>query len=102
MVDEQTQTPKELTLDQNTGVFSLANQAEIKTTYEVAVDIATSDGVNTQTLTVERLAIIKKCGAGSTTLVPPELEQLRQAPNLAPLITTGGKFETTNPVCPIT
>lgn len=44
--------PEELVLDEDTGVFSLTNKANIKTTYVVDVTITNTDGTNTQTVVI--------------------------------------------------
>lgn len=44
--------PEELIIDPATGIFTLDNVATIKTSYEVNILITTTDGFNSQSLTV--------------------------------------------------
>ena len=94
--------PTEMSIDESNGLFTLENEAAIKTTYVVDISILTSDGTNEQLLSVEGLRIKKICGLRSTTLIPPVMGHLDQAPNLAPPLSIYGVFETTNSNCPVT
>lgn len=60
-------------MDVTTGVFSLLNDASIKTIYEVEIDILTTDGINDVIQTVTDVTINTVCGPNSTTLTRPEL-----------------------------
>jgi hypothetical protein len=64
-------TPSELSIDSSTGIFTLENYASIKTTYEVDIVVTTTDGTNSQVITVPGVMINKVCGVGSTTLTAP-------------------------------
>jgi hypothetical protein len=64
-------TPSELSIDSSTGIFTLENYASIKTTYEVDIVVTTTDGINSQVITVPGVMINKVCGVGSTTLTAP-------------------------------
>jgi hypothetical protein len=54
--------PDELTIDSTTGVFTLLNEASIKTSYTVDLIITTTDGYNPVTHTVAGITINKVCG----------------------------------------
>jgi hypothetical protein len=64
-------TPSELSIDSSTGIFTLENYASIKTTYEVDIVVTTTDGINSQVITVPGVMINMVCGVGSTTLTAP-------------------------------
>lgn len=64
-------TPSELSIDSSTGIFTLENYASIKTTYEVDIVVTTTDGINSQVITVPGVMINKVCGVGSTVLTAP-------------------------------
>lgn len=101
MVDSTAAQPEELTIGQVDGIFTLENDATIKTTYDVNIVITTTDGTNVQTLQVSDIAVEKICGLESTTLTAPTMNSLYQAPNLQPLLTIGGEFLTSNANCPV-
>jgi hypothetical protein len=46
MTDASIEKPSELRLDTATGLFTLENDATIKTVYTVDLQISSSDGVN--------------------------------------------------------
>jgi hypothetical protein len=73
--------PFELTIDTETGIFSLINDATIKQTYEVQIYIRTTDSsvANRIDLTVSDFTIAITCGPNSTTLTPPVITALRKA-----------------------
>lgn len=68
--------PDELVLDESTGIFSLTNDASIKTIYEVEIDVLTTDGTNDVVQTVTGVTINTVCGPDSTTLTRPEVATL--------------------------
>jgi len=73
MADGVSENSDVLTIDSMTGVFSLVNNAYVKTVYEVEIDILTTDGINDVIQTVTGVTINMICGPNSTTLTKPEL-----------------------------
>jgi hypothetical protein len=57
-----------LVLDSNTGVFTADNYAVPTTLPKVQITVTTSDGYNTQTLTIDDIQISTRCGPQSTTV----------------------------------
>jgi hypothetical protein len=55
-VDESS-NPAELTISADLGIFTLSNEFDIKTTYEVEIIITTTDGVNPTINTVTGVSI---------------------------------------------
>jgi hypothetical protein len=94
--------PSELTIDAATGIFTLDNDATIKTTYEVNILITTTDGYNPVELTVDQVMINKVCGPTSTTLTAPTPILAKQIPNYGTLLEVTDSFESANPNCPVT
>jgi hypothetical protein len=93
--------PDDLEIDPATGVFTLVNRAEVKTTYEVEIDVVTGDGTNSHTLTVTGVTIGIVCGPGSTILTAPTLETVLQVPNLPVRPSLSGAFTSSNGLCPV-
>jgi hypothetical protein len=79
----------------------LTNDASIKTTYEVEIDVLTTDGTNDVVDTITGITIHTVCGEESTTLTAPVLDFLTKAPNTLPVLSITGDFETSNPTCPV-
>ena len=78
--------PTELTIDSDTGIFTLVNVATIKTTYEVEIDVLTTDGINHVVYTVSGMTIDTICGPDSTTLTAPIMPFMTKAPNTLPVL----------------
>jgi hypothetical protein len=94
--------PAELTINPSTGVFTLTNDATIKTTYSVEIDILTTDGTNDIELTVPGITIQIICGPESTTLTPPTLDALIKASvETNELTIVDAEFATSNSLCPV-
>jgi hypothetical protein len=93
--------PVELELDLDDGIFELLNYASSTQTYEIEIDIMTTDGVNEVPLTVDGVVISTVCGPLSTTLTLPVMEPLYKVPNIEPLLSLSGTFTTSNPTCPV-
>lgn len=94
--------PSELTIDADTGVFTLRKYATLKTTYDVEIDVLTTDGLNDDLQTVSGVVINTVCGPESTTLTPPALLELRKASVVTDELSFSDEFDTSNPLCPIT
>jgi hypothetical protein len=93
--------PSELTIDSSTGIFTLDNDATIKTTYSVNIEITTTDGTNSETLVVEDVIINKVCGPSSTTFTVPVMESPEQIPNYSVNLIVSGSFVSSNVNCQI-
>ena len=74
--NDSSDNPEALTLDPTTGVFSLVNDAYIKTVYEVEIDVLTTDGINDVIQTITDVTISTVCGPSSTIVTGPELDFL--------------------------
>jgi hypothetical protein len=81
--------------------LTLTNDATIKTSYDVEITILTTDGTNDMYHSVS-ITINVVCGPSSTILTTPAMAILKQAPNLATLLSISGTVENLNPTCPIT
>jgi hypothetical protein len=79
---DTTHNPTTLEIDSETGVFTFTNIYDIKTSYEIEIDIPTTDGTNNYHLTVTGITLNIVCGQLSTILTPPILPTLYQVPNI--------------------
>jgi hypothetical protein len=57
-----------MSFDSSTGIFTFNTDATVKTSFEVEIDVVTSDGVNDDVLKVTGLIINTQCGPTSTTI----------------------------------
>ena len=99
-LEEKANNPIEVKLDPNTGIFEILNWVG-EQHYEITLVITTTDSVNHDVKTIEGITIDTRCGLTSTILIPPVLEPLYRIPNLSPLLSLTGEFESTNQLCPI-
>lgn len=99
---DDSNNPSELVIDPDTGVLTLTNEPTILTTYNIVIDIRTTDGTNHKDVTVTGISIAIVCGAGSTTVMPPSLDTQYQVPNLPSPPSLTGQFTVTNDLCPVT
>lgn len=81
----------------------MVNRATQKVTYEVEIDVVTTDGTNSQTMTVTDVTITIVCGPGSTVLTAPALATVQQIPNLPGDLkpSISGAFDSSNSLCPV-
>lgn len=96
--------PDELVIDELTGIITLTNDATIKRSYDLEIDIRTTDNIpeNHIDLTVTGITIEVVCGPDSTTLTPPVMEEQRK-PSVddTGMIIKDAEFATSNPLCPV-
>lgn len=92
-----------LVLNSNTGVFTWENYAAPTTVAKVQITVTTSDGYNTQTLTIDDIQISSSCGPQSTTvtLADTDLDERTNYLNIFPIPTPGNSFVSSNANCPI-
>jgi hypothetical protein len=60
-------------MDADTGALTLTNDPTILTTYNIEIDIRTTDGTNHKDETITGISISIVCGPGSTTVTAPTL-----------------------------
>jgi hypothetical protein len=68
--------PSEISIGSSSGLVFVINKATVKTTYEIEIDITTTDGTNERYLTVTGISINIVCGPASTTPTPPSMSSL--------------------------
>ena len=83
--------PSEISLDEK-GLFTVLIDSAITKTYDINVQITSTDGWNDHILTFP-LIIHTVCGPESTTILPPVLTLEGE--------TIMGEFQSSNPNCPI-
>lgn len=88
-------------MNPNTGVFTFVNKHSVKTSYELEINVLTTDGTNNYELTVTGITLNVVCGSSSTTVTSPSLQTQYQVPNIPVRLQNGGTFESSNNLCPI-
>lgn len=88
-------------MNSTTGIFSLSNDAAIRTSYEVEIDIITTDGFNDMLYTVTGVVIDTVCGPESTKLMAQDLDFVTKAPNTLPTLSLSSRFINSNPSCAV-
>jgi hypothetical protein len=74
LIDGTSVIEDQLTIDSATGIITFNSDAKVKTSFEVEIDVVTSDGVNQDVLTVTGIIIGTICGPDSTVLTAPVME----------------------------
>ena len=93
--------PAELTLDESTGIFSLAITRTLKKKYDVNVIIETSGSDVEEKLTVENIQVETLCGPQSTVITNPPLPYQNKTEKITRLFSNSGAFTVSNDACPI-
>jgi hypothetical protein len=74
LVDGTSAIEEQLSFDSATGIFTFNTDAAVKTSFEVEIDVVTTDGVNEDALTITGMIINSVCGPDSTVLTAPVME----------------------------
>ena len=99
---DESEVPSELTIDKDTGKLSIEVGA-VKKDYEFLVTITTSRSSTSKTsdVTLDGLNINLVCGAESTKLEKPTLEELSAPGDTDNSLSLTNKFTVTNTQCGI-
>jgi hypothetical protein len=96
--------PSTLSLDYEYGEFYFDNYYDTKTTYTVDVTVETTDGYNSEFITIEGFQISSVCGPGSTTLTAPDttdIPDLYRITNYPEPLSATGVFTSSNSECEV-
>jgi hypothetical protein len=63
-----------MSFDSASGIFTFNTDATVKTSFEVEIDVVTTDGVNDDALTITGIIVSTICGPDSTVLTAPVME----------------------------
>jgi hypothetical protein len=103
-MDDYSSNPSSLTIDSDTGVLSLTNTANVKQSYDIWIEVATTETYNTDYLYIS-MTVETVCGPESTVLSWPTvngfLDNLYKAPHTIPPLEASGPFTSANVQCPV-
>jgi hypothetical protein len=107
MMADFSTNPSSLTIDEETGVLSLENTANIKQSYDIIILVTNLDGYNeiyTNPIEIP-MTVETVCGPESTVLSWPTsngfMDNLYKAPHTSPPLETSGPFTSANVQCPV-
>ena len=93
-------------IDKDSGVVYFTNKASQEIELSFSILISNTGGSEPQetfnpTLQIDGFMVSTACGPESTKLFAPSLGPLYYVPNILPLLTITGAFESSNPTCPV-